>query len=145
MAALLALHIETALNPDETDLSRSVARISISQTMLVLGQGKEIPVLKRALPVFEGILAKNLLYSLPSKAASRVSMQPQLQSSRAADAYASPASQANGVLSQPEQSESNLPYYGDYAGLDFLGDWELGDWDLSLNVGVDMNVETGTE
>lgn len=61
MTALLALHIESALDPDETDLVRFMARISISQTILLLNQGKEIPALKRALPVFEEILAKKNL------------------------------------------------------------------------------------
>ena len=53
MTALLALHIESALDPTQTDLVHSMNRISISQTMLLLGHGKDIPVLKRALPVFE--------------------------------------------------------------------------------------------
>ena len=46
MIALLALHIESALDPTETDLVRSMAQISVTQTMLLLTQGKEIPAIK---------------------------------------------------------------------------------------------------
>ena len=66
IAALLALHIESALDPTETDLIRSMSQISISQTMLLLTQGRDIPVLKRALPKFEEILIKSNLYLVPS-------------------------------------------------------------------------------
>ena len=65
MTTLLALHIESALDSTETYLIRSISRISISQTMLVLTQGREIPALKRALPIFEEILTKNNLYLVP--------------------------------------------------------------------------------
>lgn len=67
IALLLALHIESALDPTETDLIRSMSRISISQTMLLLTQGREIPVLKRALPKFQEILMKGNLYLVPSE------------------------------------------------------------------------------
>lgn len=63
---LLALHIESALDTTETTLIRSMSQISISQMMLFLKQGREIPVLKRALPIFEKILTKNKLYLVPS-------------------------------------------------------------------------------
>lgn len=62
---LLALHIETALDTSESDLIRSMARISIGQSMLALGELKEIPVIKRAIPIFEMVLAKKNLYSVP--------------------------------------------------------------------------------
>ena len=62
---LLALHIETALDTSETDLIRSMARISIGQSLLALGELKEIPVIKRAIPIFEMVLAKKNLYSVP--------------------------------------------------------------------------------
>lgn len=63
---LLALHIESALDPTETQLIRSMSLISINQAMLVLAEGRDIPVLRRALPIFEKILAKNNLYLIPS-------------------------------------------------------------------------------
>ncbi|UKZ63978.1 uncharacterized protein TrAtP1_005200 [Trichoderma atroviride] len=81
ITALLALHIESALDPAETELVRSMARLSISQTMLVLTQGREIPALKRALPVFEEILAKkksvpgSAQHSRPNTCAAAVTRQ----------------------------------------------------------------------
>lgn len=65
MTALLAFHIEAALDPTEADLIRSASRISISQMMLFLDQGREIPTLKRALPIFGNILTENDLYLVP--------------------------------------------------------------------------------
>jgi hypothetical protein len=65
MTVLLALHIESAVDTSESDLVRSMARISISQAMLILTQGKEIPALKRALPIFNHILTKENLSLVP--------------------------------------------------------------------------------
>lgn len=65
VTTLLALHIESAIDRTETALTRSMSLISISQTMLVLAQGRDIPVLRRAMPIFEDILAKNKLYLVP--------------------------------------------------------------------------------
>jgi hypothetical protein len=42
-----------------------MSRISINQTMLLLNEGREVPALMRALPIFEDILTKNNLYSVP--------------------------------------------------------------------------------
>ncbi|KAK3369228.1 hypothetical protein B0T24DRAFT_658756 [Lasiosphaeria ovina] len=53
MPALLALQIEAALDASETDVVRSMSRIAIGQTMLVLTQLREIPAIRRAIPVFE--------------------------------------------------------------------------------------------
>lgn len=64
MMALLAFHLETALDPTESDLLHNMARVSISQTMLLLSQGKEISAVKRALPLFEKILTKKKLLGL---------------------------------------------------------------------------------
>ncbi|KAK0718430.1 hypothetical protein B0T26DRAFT_741413 [Lasiosphaeria miniovina] len=66
MPALLALQIEAALDPSETDVVRSMSRIAIGQTMLVLTQLREIPAIKRAIPVFEAVLGKMKLYSPPN-------------------------------------------------------------------------------
>jgi hypothetical protein len=143
MTALLALHIESALDPDETDLVRSMARISISQTMLVLSQGKEIPALKRALPVFEEIVAKKNLYSVPPNILSHVPTQPQSQDANMADTYALPHPQASIVPSQLEQGENNPLLYGELLGLDFLDDWRLGSWSSVFD--VDMGSQERTE
>ncbi|KAH8907820.1 hypothetical protein BR93DRAFT_911878 [Coniochaeta sp. PMI_546] len=126
MTALLALHIESALDPAETDLVRSMARISISQTMLLITQGKEIPVLKRALPVFEEILAKKNLYLAPPNILNQVSAQSQSQDNSAADVYASPHTQVSVVPSQFEQSDNVPSFDMDFLGFDFLDEWQIG-------------------
>ncbi len=127
ITALLALHIESALDPAETDLVRSMARISISQTMLVLSQGKEIPALKRALPVFEEILTKKGLYLVPSNTLSQAPPQSQLQDNSMADAYTLPQPQVSVGSSQLDQGENNLPSFdADFLGFDFLDEWQIG-------------------
>jgi hypothetical protein len=132
ITALLALHIESALDPAETELVRSMARISISQTMLLLTQGKEIPVLKRALLVFEEILAKKNLYLVqPPNILVQVPAQSQLQDNSMADAYASPHTQVSVVLSQLEQGENNPSFDMDFLGFDFLDEWQIGQLDFT--------------
>jgi hypothetical protein len=137
ITALLALHIESALDPAETDLVRSMARISISQTMLVLTQGKEIPALKRALPVFEEILTKKNLYLVPPNILGQVPAQSQSQSqsqsqdNSMADAHASSHTQASVVSSQWEQWENNPSFDVDFLGFDFLDEWQIGQLDFS--------------
>ncbi|EHK50763.1 hypothetical protein TRIATDRAFT_211358 [Trichoderma atroviride IMI 206040] len=143
ITALLALHIESALDPAETELVRSMARLSISQTMLVLTQGREIPALKRALPVFEEILAKKNLYPVQPNILGQIPAQPQSQDNNMADAYTSPNTQVNIFPSQFEQGESNLSLYGDFLGLDFLDDWRLGSWNTLFD--VDMGSQERVE
>jgi hypothetical protein len=143
ITALLALHIESALDPAETDLVRSMARISINQTMLVLIQGKEIPVLKRALPAFEEILIKKNLYLVSLNILGQGPALWQSQDNSMADAYTSPNTQASIVPSQLEQSESNLPLYGDFLGLDSLDNWIGGSWSSLFD--VDMGSQEWAE
>ncbi|KAE9369874.1 hypothetical protein N431DRAFT_345215 [Stipitochalara longipes BDJ] len=131
MTALLALHIESALDPAETDLVRSMARISISQTMLLLTQGKEIPVLKRALPVFEEILAKKNLYLVPLNILGQAPAQSQSEDNSMADAHASPHTQASAVSSQSEQRENNPSFDVDFLGFDFVDEWQIGQLDFT--------------
>ncbi|KIW35708.1 uncharacterized protein PV07_02392 [Cladophialophora immunda] len=131
ITALLALHIESALDPTETDLVRSMARISISQTMLVLTQGKEIPALKRALPVFEEILSKKNLYLVPSNDLGQVPAQSHPQSNDLTDAQASPRTQVGGVSPHLEQRESNPLFDVDFLGFDFLDEWQIGQLDVT--------------
>lgn len=129
MPALLALHIESALDPAESDLVRSMARISINQTMLVLAQGQEIPALKRALPVFEEILAKKNLYLVPLNNTDRVPVQSQGHNNLA-ETYASPHTQASMASSQLGQ-DGNPSFYGDFLGVDFLDGWQIEQLDFT--------------
>ena len=133
ITALLALHIESALDPAETDLVRSMARISISQTMLLLTQGKEIPALKRALPVFEEILAKKNLYLVPPNIVGQVPARSQSQSqdNSMADAYALPHTHVSVIPSQLDQGGNNPPLYEDFLGFDLLDEWQIGQLDFS--------------
>nr|POE90156.1 fusaric acid cluster transcription factor fub12 [Quercus suber] len=123
---LLAFHIESALNPAETDLVRSMARISISQTMLVLSQGRDIPVLKRALPVFEDILTKKNLYSGLPNHHDQGSAHPQPQESSAAAATVPFHAQIRFDPSRPEQWENGPLMDVDLLGFDFLDEWQIG-------------------
>ncbi|KAL2432884.1 Fusaric acid cluster transcription factor FUB12 [Exophiala dermatitidis] len=136
MTALLALHIESALDTAETDLVRSMARITISQTMLLLTQWKEIPALKRALPVFEEILAKHNLYMVPHPPNTldqvQVSALSQPHSSSMTDAYGSTHTQGSVIPLQLEQPENNNPLFDvDFLGFDFLDDWQIGQLDFT--------------
>lgn len=105
--------------------------------MLVLTQGKEIPALKRALPVFEEILAKKNLYPVQPNILGQVPAQLQSQDNNMADAYTSPNTQVNIIPSQLEQGESNLSLYGDFLGLDFLDDWRLASWNSLFDVDME--------
>ena len=68
------------MDPTEADLVRSMARIAIGQSMLVLAQGKGVPVLKKALPIFEQILKKkNLSSEDPGKSICQGGSRPRMQ------------------------------------------------------------------
>ena len=96
--------------------------------MLVLAQGKEIPALKRALPVFEEILAKKNLHLVPPYISSNAPAHSQFQSNGMVDASALPDPQISTAPSQVEQWMNNPPFYEDFLGLDAFNDWSLGDW-----------------
>lgn len=81
--------------------------------MLLLTQGKEIPALKRALPIFEEVLAKQNLYLVPSSNVGQVPAQSQSQDNRMADADA-------------ELYENDLSFDMDFLGFDFLDEWQIG-------------------
>jgi hypothetical protein len=108
-----------------------MARISISQTMLVLTQGKEIPALKRALPIFEEILVKKNLYFVPPNILGQVPAQPQSQDNSMADAYSLPHPQVSVVSSQSDQWEDNSSFDVDFLGFDFLDEWQIGQLDFT--------------
>jgi hypothetical protein len=99
--------------------------------MLLLTQGKEIPVLKRALPIFEEILAKKNLYLVPPNILGQVPAQSQSQDNSMADAYASPHTQGSVVSSQLEQWENNPSFDVDFLGFDFLDEWQIGQLDFN--------------
>ncbi|CEJ91840.1 hypothetical protein VHEMI07528 [[Torrubiella] hemipterigena] len=122
MMVLLAMHIESAFNPAETELVQSMSRISISQTMLLLNQGRDIPVLKRALPVFGDILAKK--GDLAIDITSQSTLPPRPETSNTPDMYFTTAID---VLHSGQPS-NNPTLYEDLLGLDFMDDWKLGDW-----------------
>ena len=98
--------------------------------MLLLTHGKEIPVLKRALPVFEGTLARKNLYMVTSNSLGQISAQSQLQDNSVADTYAPPHPQVSVVPSVSEQSENNPPLYEDFLGFDLLDEWQIGQLDF---------------
>lgn len=131
MTALLALHIESALDPAETDLIRSMAQISISQIMLLLTQEKEIPALKRALPLFEEILAKKNLYLVPPHSIGQIPVPSQLQDNSMANVNASLLMQVSSSSSQLEQRENSPSFDVDFLGFDFLDEWQIGEVDVT--------------
>ncbi len=120
-----------------------MARISISQAMLLLTQGREIPVLKRALPIFNRILTKeNLLsvmpsclprqssvqrtakYDVPSRFSGQVPAHPPSQDDNAVDAYGSPHEQGSGASTEWEQWQDDAILNIDILGFDFSDQWQ---------------------
>lgn len=164
LTALLALHIETALNPSETELVRSRARISISQTMLVLNQAKEFPALRKALPVFEEILArKNICSPTPPPPASATAVSDIIITGQSVGAVSSVdmaevEADGNGFSFQrddgmglshqtavvaasaaEQQGEGGeLQLFGNCPGFDFLDDWALDNWASLVDVNMDF-------
>jgi hypothetical protein len=127
MTTLLSLHIESAVDPGTADLTHSMTRISISQMMLLLTQGKEIPALKRALPIFEEILAKRNLYVLPPNDIGQVSSQTQSRLESISEAYGSPYPKIGVGSSRSEQREKSPIFDVDFLGVDFLYEWQNGE------------------
>lgn len=99
--------------------------------MLVLTQGQKIPALKRALPLFEEIVAKKNLYLVPPNSLGQIPMQSHSQENNMADAYASPHTQVSVVPSQFEQSENSAWLYEDFLGFDLLDEWQIGQLDFT--------------
>jgi hypothetical protein len=128
MTALLALHIESALNPTEPDLVRSMSRLSISQIMLLLYQGKQMPVLEMALPIFERILTRQNLYMVPSNMAGQV---PTRSLSQETDLSNREASQPTQIKPLVRQFEDNQVLDLDFWGIDFSDDWQIGQMDFT--------------
>jgi hypothetical protein len=124
MTALVALHTESALDPTETDLVHSMARISISQTMLLLNQAKDIPVLKRALPILEETLAKHELYTNPASPSARAHVQLPVHQihSGVAEPQMPPAAETELIV--PYSWDSEQLFDMDFLGFDFLDGWQ---------------------
>lgn len=123
MTALLALQIEAALDSTQTELVRSVSRMSISQVMLLLNQGRDIPVLKRALPVFEEILARRNLYTGTPDISVSV---PPSQDNKNSDGLTSQHNMSHDIDQQAFQDDNLPPFDVDFLGFEFLDDWDVG-------------------
>lgn len=129
MPTLLALHIESALDTSETDLTRSMSRISISQMMLVLGELKEIPVIKRAIPIFEMVLSKKGLSSAPHATVEQHMLQtPADECTR--NESDDPSRMQSGVCSSQDAQEEYTSFLGEFMDFDVLDRWELGQLDF---------------
>lgn len=94
--------------------------------MLILTEGKEIPALKRALPIFEDILTKKGLYMFPPSILGQIPSQSQSRDNSIEDAYVSPHTQVDVAVSQMEQHEDHLSFDADFVGFDFLDEWQIG-------------------
>ncbi|KAF6526040.1 hypothetical protein HZS61_009084 [Fusarium oxysporum f. sp. conglutinans] len=105
ITALLALHIESALDAAESSLIRSMARISVQHTMLALDQIRDTPAIKRALPAFEIVLSKNKLYPTSSSDTEQINtMQAISQDQTLSDGHILQPAQADMALPQDDQS-----------------------------------------
>ncbi|KAF9768190.1 Fusaric acid cluster transcription factor fub12 [Fusarium sp. DS 682] len=128
ITALLALHIESALDASESSLIRSMARISIQHTMLALDQIRDTPAIKRALPAFEIVLSKNKLFPMPSNDTEQINtMQAISQDQSMNDGHILQPAQADMALPQDDQSL----LYGDFIGFDFLDRWQMEQLDFT--------------
>ncbi|OBS24503.1 hypothetical protein FPOA_05044 [Fusarium poae] len=129
IAALLALHIESALDSSQSDIVRSMARISIQFTMLALNQIQDTPAIKRALPAFEMVLSKNKLYptSLHDVAQAETS---DLQEGNVEDESVHVAMQSDTIFSQ--DVNEHIPFLGgDLAGFEFFDRWQMEQLDFA--------------
>ncbi|KAF5550813.1 cutinase transcription factor 1 beta [Fusarium napiforme] len=113
ITALLALHIESALDAAESSLIRSMARISVQHTMLALDQIRDTPAIKRALPAFEIVLYKNKLYPMSTSDTEQINTIQTIPQDQ---------NLSNGHMLQPPQPDMTLPQddqsflYGDFIG-----------------------------
>ncbi|KAF5021534.1 hypothetical protein F66182_6416 [Fusarium sp. NRRL 66182] len=128
ITALLALHMESALRSSESDLGRSMARISIQYIMLALDQIRDTPAIKRALPAFETVLSKNKLYSVRLNDAGQMkAMNCDPHDDPLNDGHILPSAPSDINVSQDEQSF----LCGDSIGFDFLDRWQMEQLDFT--------------
>ncbi|CAH0053554.1 unnamed protein product [Clonostachys solani] len=130
--ALLALHIETALDLSETELARSMARVSINQTMLALGQMQHVPAIKRGLPAFESVLAKKDLYQVTGRShAEKASPRIPAAGQHAPYDGAHLSSVLQPGISSADSGLTDYPSFPeDFLGYDFLDRWQLEQWEF---------------
>ncbi|KAF5574293.1 cutinase transcription factor 1 beta [Fusarium pseudocircinatum] len=100
ITALLALHIESALDATESSLIRSMARISVQHTMLALDQIRDTPAIKRALPAFEIVLSKNKLYPMSTSDTEQINTMQTIPQDQTL---------SEGHILQPPQPDMTLP------------------------------------
>lgn len=125
--ALLALHIERALDHSETELVRSMARISINQTMLALSQIQHVPSITRGLPAFESVLAKKNLYHVSGQphVDRNVPQPPTLDRNISNDRSQLSATTQYGISSVDSGLMEYPTFPEDFLGYDFLDRWQL--------------------
>ncbi|KAJ3477691.1 hypothetical protein NLG97_g8774 [Lecanicillium saksenae] len=130
MPALLALHLEAALDPSESELVHSMSRISISQTMLALKQLREIPAIKKATPLFELLLSRKGLY--PSSIAAAEPQMPNCETGSTQDNTLPENFAGEGQQFAPIESFDSLVQ--EFLEYDALGRWDFGQLGLSRNM-----------
>ncbi|CEI61700.1 hypothetical protein FVEN_g2766 [Fusarium venenatum] len=129
IAALLALHIESALDSSQSDIARSMARVSIQFTMLALNQIQDAPAIKRALPAFEMVLSKNKLYPSSLHDVAQVETHG-LQEGNIEDESVHVAIQSDTIFSQDVNDQ--IPFLGgDLAGFEFFDRWQMEQLDFT--------------
>ncbi|KAF4949248.1 hypothetical protein FSARC_13554 [Fusarium sarcochroum] len=128
--ALLALHIESALDSSEPELVQSMARISIQQTMLALHQLQETPAIKRALPAFEMVLSRNKLYPAVLSDGDQSTLQPVSTESTMDGSNTLSQAQSDSLSFPLDQNEHPFSY-GDFLGFDFLDRWQMEQLDFT--------------
>ncbi|KAI6771339.1 hypothetical protein HG531_008964 [Fusarium graminearum] len=129
IAALLALHIESALDSSQSDIARSMARVSIQFTMLALNQIQDTPAIKRALPAFEMVLSKNKLYPSSLHDVAQVETHG-LQEGNVEDESVHVAMQSD--PSFPQDTNDQVSFLGgDIAGFEFFDRWQMEQLDFT--------------
>ncbi|KAM0548426.1 hypothetical protein ACHAPJ_009912 [Fusarium lateritium] len=128
--ALLALHIETALDSSEPELVQSMARISIQQTMLALNQLQEVPAIKRALPAFEMVLSRNKLYPAALGDGEHSTVHAASTENTMDGSNILSQAQSDSLSFQLDQNEHPFSY-GDFLGFDFLDRWQMEQLDFT--------------
>ncbi|ESU10052.1 hypothetical protein FGSG_03207 [Fusarium graminearum PH-1] len=129
IAALLALHIESALDSSQSDIARSMARVSIQFTMLALNQIQDTPAIKRALPAFEMVLSKNKLYPSSLHDVAQVETHG-LQEGNVEDESVHVAMQSD--PSFPQDINDQVSFLGgDIAGFEFFDRWQMEQLDFT--------------
>ncbi|EGX94853.1 Fungal transcriptional regulatory protein [Cordyceps militaris CM01] len=121
----IPISLQAALDPSESELARSMARLSISQAMLALHQLREIPAIKKALPLFELILSRKKLHGNYSGAPPEAAGDAQWDG---ADVVLRSEQQGGAETDGGVSFDSFVQEFLEY---DTLGRWEFGQLDFS--------------